>query len=518
MPISVSDLSPVRQKLKAFVTPNAEDYIVSETVDIATRPIPAFGTPHPDSKNYPDHLFCFAQPSIDEQGRLYRFFYAAPREAQDVYNWEHSVADIGGTKFSAVTRTYVNLRSGYIPLTPIMGTTMPDTPADLFTEEFILAAREEKRITNQELDSIFVVEQLTYVKRVTIYDLGVREATGLGNQNYTVLYYRGELIDGVAVEDLFADPTLGFWGAKPNGTFMDGKQISENWFMVTNRTFIDREPVYRKSASMLMPNEYFCPQALSTETVTVVTTSGEPADPSPADGQEVTVEKSGVRQTTHTTTQTGDPEPLTGTDFDERTGTTLLVTREVVPISEVATATIDSDGNLVTYDPINACFATKVTRGIVSTTMRTYYDVVNYEWPPVLQYIHLETWTAKNNRGSVTYPDYIVKKGFSGPQIATVQQWWQKSAYSPSTPIQLIPESMEFQSPLFSIRIPPCLHDSYTFSCVIGTEDPEWESQSYSRTFDATNYTDWPDSITWEAVQPYRGGYLVSSYTLDKPA
>lgn len=144
MPISISDLSPVRQKLKAFVTPDVADYIVSETVDTSKREIPEFGTPHPNDKNYPNHIFCFAQPTSDEQGLLYRFFYAAPRADQDEYNWEHTVADIGGNKFSAVTRTYVNLRDGYVPLTPTMGTAMPDAPAGLFTEEFILAREENE--------------------------------------------------------------------------------------------------------------------------------------------------------------------------------------------------------------------------------------------------------------------------------------------------------------------------------------------------------------------------------------
>lgn len=222
-------------------------------------------------------------------------------------------------------------------------------------------------------------------------------------------------------------------------------------------------------------------------------------------------------QTTTTTTQSGSPGTLAGTDFDERTGKTLAVTQEVVAKAAVATTTIGADGTVVSYRPIDACWATKITQGVVATDTMTYYDVVNYEWPPVLQSINLVEWTARNGRGSVIYPDVAFKKGFSGPQIATVEQFWQKAAYTPTTPIQLIEEAMQFQSPLFSISIPPCLHTETTFYCNIGTSDPEWEPQSYSKTFAATNYTDWPESITWEAVQPYRGGYLVTSYTLDRP-
>lgn len=593
---------------------------------------------------FPNHRLVYVSPQTADKWS--RWYYAAPRVNQDAYNWQHTVADIGGTRFSAVQRAYVSLRSEYKPLEPTMGSVMPNEPPDLFTETFILANRNETPTGQQEIDSLFIAETLVYVKRVTITEVGIRQRTGKGEFDVTTLYYRGEVVTGSStIEALVADQANAYWGAQADGSFRGVNQLSENWFAVTLRTFMDLEPGYRVSASRLKPNQFFCPQATSTTTNIVITTEGAPTPPTPALGEEVTVEKNGTVQTTTTTTQSGSAQPLPGlnamddgyaypttrtlvltsgvpssrqsvdssgvvteytpvdpcnsiadarqlvspendynkvadrmapqkffeqslvtttddisfdgggvpsdpsaalnqqvrvtvkgkikhtittaqvgdpvavtsTSFDQRTGATFFETQEVVIQGDVVEGSIGSDGNLVTYQGVDANWAIKDTRKIVDPTSITYYDVVNYEWPPVLLSIHLEEWTARNGRGSVIYPDVTVKKGFSGPQIATVTQFWQKDPYTPAAPIQLIPEGMQFQSPLFSISIPPCLHTETEFFCTIGTEDPEWEPQSYTKTFAATNYTDWPASITWESVEPYRGGYLVTSYTLPSP-
>lgn len=518
MPISISDLSPVRQKLKAFVTPNAEDYIVSETVDLATRAIPEFGTPHPDEKNYPNHLFCFAQPSIDEQGRLYRFFYAAPREDQDAYNWEHTVADIGGNKFSAVTRTYINLRDSYVPLTPTIGTAMPNTPAGLFTESFILAAREEKRIGDRELDSVFVVEQLTYVKRVTMTEVTIRQKTGKGDFDVTTLYYRGETINGGAtIEDAVANQGSTYWGAQPDGSFRGVNQLSENWYAVTDRTFLDLESSYRKTSTHLRPQQFFCPQATSTVTETSIAAgAGAPAGVTATDGQEVVVDKVGFVQTVTTTTQTGEPEPLIGTELDERTGATFFTIQESVLADAVEESAVNSSGVLVTYRAVDACQAIKETRTVFSTEIREWDMIVNYEWPPVLTNYAFTFW-GQNGGRIVALPDFTFKQGFSGPQVAHVRQWIQLEPPTVTSPNQMIPEGAKFNTPLVDFTIPPCLHGDIVASCIIGPNDPEWNTATYTKTFSATNFTDWPEEIVWTESDPYNGGYRVTEYTLSRP-
>jgi hypothetical protein len=394
-----------------------------------------------------------------------------------------------------------------------MGTAMPDAPAGLFTEEFILASREEKRIGDRELDSIFVVERLTYVKRVTITEVTIRQKTGKGDVDVTTLYYRGEIYSGgTTIED--AVDTFD-WDANGDGTFKSVNQLSENWFAVTDKTFIDTDTVYRRTSSKLRPSQFFCPQAVSTDTVTTVST-GVPSPASASDQQEVVVEKVGLVQTVTTTTQSGSPSTLVGTDLDERTGATFTVTQESVLKDAVEPTSVTSDGQLVTYRAVDACQAIRETRTVFSTEIREWDMIVNYEWPPVLTDFAFTFWTQNAGR-MIALPDFTYKQGFSGPQVAHVRQWVQLDPPTVTSPNQMIPQGAKFNTPLVDFTIPPCLHEEITGTCFIGADDPEWNEAAYSKVFPATNFTDWPDSIVWTESDPFNGGYRVTEYTLPRP-
>jgi hypothetical protein len=231
--------TPVRQFNRVFVTPRIEDFIRVETVDVSRIEIPEYGTPHPDTDKYRDFLFVYLA-SDDPQGLLFKFYYAKPRELQDDYNFEFVEADIGGTKFDAVKRTYVTLRSEFDPYSPTMGTDMPTDPDGLFgTGEYVLAERVQKRIGEQQLDSIFIQEERTYVQRCSMTDITNDNQLGIGVGKTTVLYYRGELVDGNAIETYFADPDNAFWGSQNDGTTVEGQQLSENWFAVITESSRD---------------------------------------------------------------------------------------------------------------------------------------------------------------------------------------------------------------------------------------------------------------------------------------
>jgi hypothetical protein len=87
------------------------DVLFSQSVDCSRRDIPEYGTPHPDSVRWPHHKFVYFSPLEGAAGNgrdeMYEFFYVADRENQDLYNFEHSQADIGGTKFDTINRSYV---------------------------------------------------------------------------------------------------------------------------------------------------------------------------------------------------------------------------------------------------------------------------------------------------------------------------------------------------------------------------------------------------------------------------
>ena len=182
MPVSTNQPSPQRQSVLSFVSPKVADLLFFETVDaqrVGAEP-PAYGTAHPDTVNFKDHKLCFVKQA-DANGLLFEYYYAADRASQDDYNFEFSQADIGGNKYDTVVRTYVTLRSAFsdVDASHEAGDVMPD-PTSQFTAEnaiiydnsgspdetatsidYILLTRQLRRIGDQELDGLFVVEQRT---------------------------------------------------------------------------------------------------------------------------------------------------------------------------------------------------------------------------------------------------------------------------------------------------------------------------------------------------------------------
>ena len=78
MPVSRNQPSPQRQTVLTFVSPNVQDLLFYETVDVQRvgRTPPAYGTAHPDSTKFPDHKLVYVKQA-DPNGQLYQYFYAA---------------------------------------------------------------------------------------------------------------------------------------------------------------------------------------------------------------------------------------------------------------------------------------------------------------------------------------------------------------------------------------------------------------------------------------------------------
>lgn len=159
MSLRASNLAPQRQRVLTFVSPSVADIIFMESVDaqrVGSAP-PAYGTPHPDAKRWPDHVLVFVK-TADEQGLHYQYFYAAKREEQDKYNYEIGSDD-------RLVRTYVLKRSEYpdstVLPTPVVGS------ADALFGKYVFAFEFLDR-SEQELDSIFVVLKRVYSMPETI--------------------------------------------------------------------------------------------------------------------------------------------------------------------------------------------------------------------------------------------------------------------------------------------------------------------------------------------------------------
>lgn len=232
--------APLRQRVLTFLTPNVADLLFYETKEGHRSNPPAYGTAHPDTVNWPNHKLAFIRQA-EEGGSIYHYFYAADRATQDPYNWEFTKADIGGTKFDAVKRTYVTLRSAFTPATPAMGAAMPNTPTDLFTGSYVLAQRQQVRIGDKELDALFVVDEQVYVKRCTLSVVQDDDETESVLKTESNLYYSTEVVpnsSGATAAALFADLTLSFWGTTATGTQTEGRRLSCEWYEITTRQLV----------------------------------------------------------------------------------------------------------------------------------------------------------------------------------------------------------------------------------------------------------------------------------------
>ena len=170
MAISQLPQAPYRQDRRVYPTPDSGDILFSEVRDCTRSEIPEYGTPHPNSKKWPDHKLVFVKPVDIERDGIFEFFYAAERQNQDLYNfsvgYRNIIGNTGGREFRVVQRSYVTPRADFQPLDIPFGTPMPDVPEGKFDDvEYVFFDREQKSIDQQELNSLYVAEVHTYVEK-----------------------------------------------------------------------------------------------------------------------------------------------------------------------------------------------------------------------------------------------------------------------------------------------------------------------------------------------------------------
>lgn len=170
MAISALPQAPYRQDRKIFPTPLVTDVLFSEIRDCTRTEFPEYGTPHPNANKWPYHKLIFIKPVDIERNEVFEFFYAAERENQDLYNfssgYRNVIGNVGGREFRVVLREYVTPRAEFDPLYPAFGAGMPDVPEGTFEGiDYLFFDKQQKKIEQAELDSLYVAEVHTYVEK-----------------------------------------------------------------------------------------------------------------------------------------------------------------------------------------------------------------------------------------------------------------------------------------------------------------------------------------------------------------
>ena len=277
-----------RQRIIQFSTPKVADLVVVETKDASknlssagTIDDNAYGTAHPDTTNFPDFKLALIKNSDNSQGQFQFWYYVKDRANQDDYNWEFQAAGVGSTRYDSVVRTYVLLRSSYNEASPAVNSAMPITTSDPFdlSDGYVLFEKKQVRSGDETLDSLYVVEQRVYVKKIPIRRVDLDTTFDEPLRSKETIFYKGEIpqktfifgetdttkpeTNSKTTKQTFAlgasaistaDPTnivpnangiVPFFGTSivtsaPNkyGILCEGRQISDNWYAVAERELI----------------------------------------------------------------------------------------------------------------------------------------------------------------------------------------------------------------------------------------------------------------------------------------
>ena len=504
MPIS----SNRRQRVIEFATPKINDLVVVERVDasknvgsVAAADDTDYGTAHPDTSRFPNFKLSLIKNDDDEQGQFQLWYYIKDREDQDKYNWQFQSGGGGqgsnSPRYNTVVRTYVLPRYGsgisgaidgetkginvFDEDEPLLNSTMPATIHDPFggglgstttpDTSYILFEKRQDRSGDEFLDTLYVVEERMYVKKVSIRRVDSDAEFPYNNPANGEAVPYGGLISKETLfhkdEDIYAtvnfldsdttspDPQEGvqdtttivyggddnqkeaeyvftksdvyynyndgsgaknynFWGVDALGILREGRQLSDNWYALVERQVIQKNVSTGLVATYFTYQNYAWPAVFS---------------------------------------------QLYTQIWPKRNGSS---ERIVYPQ-----------------------FKREAYNGPTKMKVELYWRKSAFDEP---------TGAGTNTR------------------LTRVQ------------PMEPLP--MQFVTPMYRVAVKPSLHGDVEHYYTTGTEDPEWAFVNYTSKWIATNYVDWcqlegeaaGDSIVISDDQkPYRGGYLRTKVTAYKP-
>jgi hypothetical protein len=481
-----------RQRAIEFSTPKVADLVVVEVVDgskkigsASTAGNTAYGTAHPNTDKFPNFKLALIKNADDEQGQFQYWYYVKDRASQDDYNWEFQAAGASNPLYDTVVRTYVTLRSSYeinspkigyntlvdteafldsgqkkdnntympsgdTDITPFTGALLSGTDSDgstihgsvKYDTSYILFEKKQVRSGDESLDSLYVVEQRIFIKKVPIRRTDVDAEFGTPLKSKETLWNKDEVIY----------KTTAF-----------GTTDSTTSMATTAAAIFKRNEV---------PDDFF-----------------------------------------GTFLYTNSSDYQGGDDIREvgilREGRQLTDNWYAVAEREVMKVDAAGDDKFL---------------------VKSYTTYQNYTWPAVLHYIADENWTRRDGgTDTIVYPIY--KKGaYSGPTKVKVELFWRVDAFVGTGTSKegtfedlarinpMLPEPCVFQTPIATVNVPPTLHEQILVSATTGSSHPVYDYIGTRWLFNATNYTDWPESLVIaDSQKPYRGGYLREKITAYKP-
>ncbi len=207
--------------------------------------------------------------------------------------------------------------------------------------------------------------------------------------------------------------------------------------------------------------------------------------------------------------------PKVSISLDPQTNTLREVTVEKVPVGTPGSV-VGLDGSYSEVRALNTRWALKTTQfmaglaGNGDEAFQQWEDVVNYSWPDVLDYIRFFAFPSSSGTvKSIGARPVWKRQRYDGPCAARITERWTKDPPVPPPMTPMLPQEIEYNSPLLNVNIPPSLHPEYVIWHTPGTQHPSLGFYVYEETYPETNLLDWPEvHIASFTVRPAMGGYL----------
>ncbi len=229
---------------RSFPTPDLSDYLFSERISSeapqANVDCLAYGTPHPDTLKYPNHILVYvSNEEPDKTGKKFiTLYYAADRENQDTYNFVFQ-GFAGGGKYKTITRNYLIRRddweangslSGDLPdISP--GDPDPQAATDTRFENYVYFGDSMQTTGSQELDSVYVM--VTRMFRIHCVLTGSEFDSNTGN---TYEYSEAVFLTDASTAEI--DAVL---GVTVSGEHRTRQAINCDWMVVRQRVHLDTD-------------------------------------------------------------------------------------------------------------------------------------------------------------------------------------------------------------------------------------------------------------------------------------
>jgi hypothetical protein len=574
--------APQRQRTRVYPTPKIADVIIRQSFETTRTAIPAYGTAHPDATQYPNHKlvyvrvadeqglyfeFLYAANRSNQEDYNYEITYPYGGEIKYPRITRKYVLPRGDNALALGSADPGTTLTGLYEYKQPGGQFGYKQPGGVFTYEFqaitqaTLVAQSERPL-GDELNGLYVEVTRVYDVIPGSEDPTTSDGFGQVDNGYTVerpiqdknwvrLTWTLELPRTVADtyrKDNFDQcPISGYSNLYLvneqiksaddqnqtsklvriyEGNIAGDPVISQNSVKGRAREFPGKMPP-EKFLSFVETrtdaNRVITPDDISLEAVTAPSGMQLLGSKVAPDGT-----NSGERSVTATRYDIGT---VSGKRWDDNLRDYVPYTVSVVSADDGINY-VETPGEQIEVQPINRYWSI-VTRETPRETaapglVKEYETSRPFVWPAVLPSggPGALRWDGLNRRmpkGSDTFINelfyqFTLRRAWSGSCRTKIRVWWQKSPPIVNPIEAMQPTEIRVSWPIGTIVVPPCLHGRYDFNGTTGDNNPDYGPANFQMVVDATNYTDWPESLLISSEnEPYKGGFRCTEVIVYSP-